>query len=387
MKLLYIANARIPTEKAHGIQIMKMAEAFVGAGAELEMLLPWRSNRPFRASADPFSYYGVRRTFPIRKVFSIDLTPLRIFGHFAFVWQIWSYALAVALAIGWRRADWYYFRDLAAAYLTLKIRPRLGRQTIVEVHTVSERRRRLYRALGERAALIVAISHGVQGALEICGVRPEKIIVARDAVDLAVFARLPSRDAARETLHLPADANLVVYTGNLFSWKGVDTLIEATPDLPDRTEVVIVGGSPDQLERVRRFTRGRAIEHVQLVGYQPPTDVPLYLAAADVLVLPTSVREPIGARFTSPLKLFEYMAAGRPIVASDVPSSREVLTEETAIFVRPDSASSLAEGIDRALRDQQFSSKISNNARNLVKQCTWSRRAELILARVKSSQF
>ena len=111
--------------------------------------------------------------------------------------------------------------------------------------------------------------------------------------------------------------------------------------------------------------------------------MPQYLAAADVLVLPTSAREPIGARFTSPLKLFEYMAAGRPIVASDVPSSREVLTEETAIFVRPDSVSSLAEGISRALRDQAFSSNISNNARELVKQYTWSRRAEIILARVR----
>ncbi len=376
MKLLYIANARIPTEKAHGIQIMKMAEAFAAAGVAVELVLPRRHNR--LGGLDSFPYYGIRRRFPIRFLPSLDVTRVRLFGHLAFVVQQTSFSLiAVAWLLG-QRADVYYFRDLLAASWFSRLSQRGA--VVVEIHSVSLRHARRYRSLSRRVARLIAISHGVEDALAACGVAAEKITVAQDAVDLAAFERLPSRAEARAKLHLPAPAHLVVYAGNLFPWKGVDTLIEATPDLPEGTEVVIVGGSPDHLERVRHFVRARAIEHVQLVGHRPPTEIPAYLAAADVLVLPTSAREPIGARFTSPLKLFEYMAAGRPIVASDVPSSREVLTEETVIFVQPDSASSLAEGLSRALRDPEFSVKISKKAQEVVKAYTWENRARFILA-------
>ncbi|MBI3305366.1 glycosyltransferase family 4 protein [Candidatus Parcubacteria bacterium] len=376
MKMLYIANARIPTEKAHGIQIMKTAEAFAAAGVGVELVLPRRHNR-FKG-LDPFAYYGLNRRFPIRFLPSLDVTRLRLFGHPAFVLQQISFSFIVAVWLLGQRADVYYFRDLLAAswFSRLCRRGAVG----VEIHSVSPRRARFYRALSFRVGRLVAISHGVQDALLVCGVAAEKITVAPDGVDLASFERTLNRAEARTMLNLPAHAHLVVYAGNLFPWKGVDTLIEATPDLPEGTEVIFVGGSPDQLARARRFVQSRAIDHVQFVGHQLPTDVPQYLAAADVLVLPTSAREPIGARFTSPLKLFEYMAVGRPIVASDVPSSREVLTGETAIFVRADSPSSLAEGIGRALRDPEFSAKISKKAHEVVKSYSWANRVRFILA-------
>ncbi len=378
MKLIYIANARIPTEKAHGVQIMKTAEAFAAAGVEVELLLPRRHNA--LAGVDPFKYYGLNRRFGIQTIFSVDLTFWRFLGHFAFLLERFSFAFASALVLLWRRADVYYFRDLIAARFFLLLVGR-SRVSAVEIHSVSKRQRRALCVIGRRAHRLVAISNGVRHALEAIGVPPEKIVVAPDGVDLAVFAALPSRAEARRRLGLPEAKRLVMYAGNLFSWKGVFTLAEAAPDLaPEEAEVVMVGGSPQELKNMAAFVRERKIENVRLIGHRPPTEVPLYLAAADALVLPTSARESIGAQFTSPLKLFEYMASGRPIVASDVPSSREVLNDETAVLVKPDSASSLAAGIERVLRDEQFSAKISKKAQEVVKAFSWERRARFILA-------
>lgn len=379
MKLLYIANARIPTEKAHGIQMMKTAEAFAAAGVEVEMVLPRRHNA--LAGVDPFKYYGLNRRFSIQTISSVDFTFWRFLGHGAFVLERLSFACASAWALLRRRADVYYFRDLIAARLFLLLVGR-SRVSAVEIHSVSKHQRRALRSIGRRAHRLVAISNGVRRALEANGVPPEKIVVAPDGVDLAAFDALPARDEARRRLGLPEVKRLVMYAGNLFAWKGVFTLAEAAPDLAPEAEVVMVGGSSQELRHMTAFVRERKIENIRLIGYRPPTEVPLYLAAADVLVLPTSAREPIGSHFTSPLKLFEYMASGRPIVASDVPSSREVLNDETAVLVKPDSASSLAAGIERVLRDEQFSAKIFKKAQEVVKAYTWANRARFILASI-----
>ena len=105
--------------------------------------------------------------------------------------------------------------------------------------------------------------------------------------------------------------------------------------------------------------------------------VPKYLAASDVLVLPNS--EKGLSEFTSPLKLFEYMAAKRPIVASDLPSLREILSESNAVMVRPDDPAALAEGIQKVLEDEELAKKLAGNAYIDVQQYSWDKRAMRIL--------
>jgi len=100
------------------------------------------------------------------------------------------------------------------------------------------------------------------------------------------------------------------------------------------------------------------------------------LFAADALVLPNSAKAKISSHYTSPLKLFEYMASRRPIVASDLPSLREVLRDgENAVLVKPDNPRALAEGIERALSDAELAARIGRQAREDVEQYTWEKRA------------
>lgn len=120
-----------------------------------------------------------------------------------------------------------------------------------------------------------------------------------------------------------------------------------------------------------------------MVGHRPHQEIPYWLKAADVLVLPNSAKEKISRFYTSPLKLFEYMASGTPIVASDLPSIREVLNEKNAVLVKPDSPEFLTAGIMKVLENPYLSDKISKQAFQDVQNYTWEKRAEKILRFIK----
>ena len=170
---------------------------------------------------------------------------------------------------------------------------------------------------------------------------------------------------------------VVGYAGHLYPWKGVDLLIAALSMLPN-VRGLIVGGhdaEPD-LARLRHqaSTMGVA-DRVRFTGFIPPGDVARHLAGADVLVLPNPETE-ISRSYSSPLKLFEYMAAGKPIVASDLPAFREVLSSEDAVLVEPGSASALAAGIERVLGDRPLATRLAFNAFSAASNYSWSARAE-----------
>lgn len=115
----------------------------------------------------------------------------------------------------------------------------------------------------------------------------------------------------------------------------------------------------------------------------PPATVPLYLRAADLLVIPNSAKDADSARFTSPMKLYEYMASGTPILASNVPSLREALTEETALFVTPDDAAALARGVSESLAHPDEALSRARKAQEAARSHTWQERARRILEGVE----
>ena len=116
---------------------------------------------------------------------------------------------------------------------------------------------------------------------------------------------------------------------------------------------------------------------MELLPHRPHAEMPKLLASASVLVLPTSAKYPIGREQTSPIKAFEYLAAGKPIVVADVPSSREVFDEKTAIFFKPDDPEDCARAIRTVLaldpREMVAAQAV------LVASRTWKNRALKIL--------
>ncbi|HEV2125417.1 MAG TPA: glycosyltransferase family 4 protein, partial [Chloroflexota bacterium] len=172
-----------------------------------------------------------------------------------------------------------------------------------------------------------------------------------------------------------------VYTGHLYRWKGAHTLALASQRLGEDALVYIVGGTPADLRNFRSFVAAEQLDSVRVVGHVPPADVPCWLAAADVLVLPNSAKEAISARYTSPLKLYEYMASERPIVASRLPSLKEVLRHgENAWLVPPDDPAALADGVRHLLEASDLARALAKQAYLDVQGKTWDARAKRIAA-------
>ncbi len=375
MKLRYIANVRLPTEKAHGLQIMSMCAAFAAVGAEVELLIPDRFNK---IAGDPFEYYGVPRVFSISRLKTIDFTRYEnILGSAAYWLQTWSFAQAALKDARKNPAAVYYHRDEYA----FKRFAEAGEPSVWELHIVPNHLPRYRRALAA-AKKIVVITRGIAEDLIAAGVPAEKILVAPDGADLAKFQNLPDHSAARAALGLPPEKIIALYTGQLFPWKGVDALVEAAAGLPREILVVIVGGGAGRLQELKARAEAAGAS-VLFVGQVKHDQIPLYLAAADFAVIPNSGKEEISHRYTSPLKLFEALAAGRPIIASDLPSLREVLDSTTAIFTPPDNPAALGQAIIALAADPARRAALSAAARAQSHQYDWTARARNIIEAIK----
>lgn len=356
LSICYIANIRLPTEKAHGVQIMKTCEAFTALGHDVELVVP---NRKTDITEDTFLYYGLKTQFPLRRLSVWDTVR---YGRIGFLLESFLFAFAVRRYIRGKTFGMLYGRDeLVLVHLPFPY--------VWESHTGSWNR--VARTVARRAKRIVVISQGLKDFYIEKGVPAEKISVAHDGVDIEQFAHSQSKDAARMRLNLPLDATIAMYIGRLDGWKGVATLLEASKNLPNNIVLAVIGGEPEQVAQL-----SLRYPNVRFLGFRPYKELADNMAAADVLVLPNTGTDEISTRFTSPLKLFAYMTSGIPVVASDLPSIREILDEHTAFLVPPDDAVALAEGIRCALAE---GSVRATNALVRVAEYSWKRRAEHIV--------
>ena len=170
---------------------------------------------------------------------------------------------------------------------------------------------------------------------------------------------------------------LVGYAGHLYPWKGVDVFVQALAKAPG-VRGLIVGGHPAEadLGRVRGLVRDLDLtSRVEITGLVAPGEVVQRLSQADILVLPNTASA-ISERYTSPLKLFEYLTLGRPIVASDLPAIREILEDgRTALLVAPGDAAALAAAFERLAADASLAGRLGASALALAPSYTWEARA------------
>jgi len=370
MKVLYISNSRIPTRKAHGAQVMHMCSAFVENGAEVQLVVPGKRNF---LKTDPFEYYGIEKNFTVTALPIPDLgSRTEHLSTVMLILDVVFFSLALALSRVVRSGDIVYCRDYP---LLLLFSPR--RNTVVyEIHDIPRKKGVFLRAL-KHTTHIIAITEGLKKELVALGIDASRILVAHDAVRLEDFSHPESRERARRRLGLPLDKKIALYIGRIDGWKGTDTFFEASTKLSPDIEAAVIGGEEEQVPELKKKYPG-----VHFLGARPYRELADNQAAADVLVLPNTARFDISSKYTSPLKLFSYMASGVPIVASDVPAIREVVDHTSALLVAPDDAGALARGIEEALSDASANGK-RERARAIVQKYTWRARARTILECLK----
>ena len=356
--LQYISASTLPSSSANAIQVSRMCEAFARQGRRVR--LHARANRKTsRATAsDIFAFYGVSGAFQISLYRGRLLRDAR---------------MGVLAAIA--RGTVVYGRNInAASYCA-----RLGRPVVFEVHHPFGPDRAEYEVLRRMSAHpkclgLVAISSALASRLaaDFPGFAG-RILVAPDAANAL----------AGPTGHGGGPGFHVGYAGSLYAGKGFRRIVALAQRLPWVTFHVV--GDTHPLAK-RGISVQNLPHNVVMYGHQPPGRVGELISGFDVLLAPyrREVKPHASldiAPWMSPLKVFEYMSAAKPIVASDLPVIREVLThEETALLCSAEDDAAWVSALDRLARDPDLARQLASNAHTTwARHYTWDARARAIL--------
>lgn len=371
MKIVAVAGSQIPSDTANSIQVMKACSALVQLGHDLTLLVP----RPPSISSYQSPITNLKSHYGLQTDFSIEW--LASSSRRMFTWQSVQRARAL-------RADLLYtwFPQSAVFGLLFQI------PTVFEIHlqptgAFGPAWHRAFAALRGRKRL-VSITRALVDLLERrhnIRFKADEVVIAPNSVELERFASLPDPVTARRTLNLP-QAPTVMCTGHLYAGRGADLFLALAKELP-QAHFVWVGGRPADVEAWKARAES---DNVTFTGFIPNQDLPLYQAAADILLMPYS-RSIMGssgsgdsASVASPMKMFEYMAAGRAIVTADLPVIREVLNEKNAVFCEPDDLGNWKLVIGELIADEPRRLALGQQAKQDVQGYTWLARAERIMA-------
>lgn len=373
MDLLYISNGNIPSRWAHTIQIMKMCEALGGLVRDFALLIPGDIATGAARRAEIFEWYGIEHPFRLTRLTMawrlradhLDRSNWRQFASRA-RWYTW-----------WKRPGLIWTRCHESAEYAL----RDGFPLIFETHDGPGHPKTMD-AIAKFARCptlvgVVTTSEILAEAFAGVGLAREKILVAPNAVEPARFRVADrTRIKTRRELGLAEGEFVAIYTGSLKAYKGIPTLIESARLRP-RYRFLVVGGAPEEVSDWS--SRARDCPNLTFVPFVPNQELPRYLAAADACLVPNSSSDRTAA-WTFSLKLYEYMAAERPIVASAIPSLASVIRDQdTGLLVTPDDARALAAALDRIRSNPEFARRLAAAGRAQVALATWDRRARQVL--------
>ncbi|MCC6290742.1 glycosyltransferase family 4 protein [Candidatus Nomurabacteria bacterium] len=368
MKIYYVANARMPNEKAHGIQMAKMCEALVESGVDLTLLV---SNR---GSGSLKQFYGLTCEIPTRRLPVVDL---QFFGPIGYRVTALQFIIRVLLYLFVR-----LFKDKMFVVYTIDMDSFsfaplicIPRPVFAEMHSV-KKVNFLTRTFFKRAKIIATNQPIADDLSKEFNISPHGISVEPNGVDEAALRDFISQQDARRKLNLPLDKSFALYVGRFYKWKGMEILADAATDsiLP----IYVVGGGRDEYESVT----GRSGERLHFVGGRPTYEIVSWLAAADVLIVLGTANNKESYSYTSPMKIFEYLAAGRPTVSSRTPAVMSILREGVTFWYEPDNAQSLGKTISLAYTSPESKAKVQKG-RELTERHTWRKRTERILNFIK----
>ncbi len=372
LRIVFPTLTPFPSTRAPAVQVAHMAQAFAELGHEVTLVVP-APEAGGSAPARPFEqHYGFAAAF--------DVTVLSRGIHRG---QSYLHALRIARDASPRRTDLLFSRNLRACLI-----PALrGVPTVFEAHTLTSLEgpqerwvlRRLARARGFRGivAISTALADDVAQQLD---VPRERIHVAHDGVRC-------SKGPVAARVRAPGAPLLVGYTGSLYPGKGAELLLPVAARCP-WAQFEVAGGSDSVADMLRLQAQQQGIDNLTFLGQISPSSARELQQRCDALIAPFArrIESDSGvdiARWTSPLKVFEYMASGRPIVISDLPVLREVLRPDVdALMIAPEDPDALIAALRRLADDPELGARLAASALERAHtEFTWDVRARGILAR------
>lgn len=379
MDILYLTHSRIPSTSANSIQVMNMCQAFQ---ASHSVSLFARRTEHYPGHQNIFSYYGISENFELL------LPQNKSCGSISSLYSYWF----LLHLLKRRKFDICFGRHLK--YLNMA--GCFGMPIIYEAHEMPKNFKEMFWLKR------VLYSNNFKGLVCISGVLREKylglfpglsenrVLVAHDGINLEFYDSIAD---SKEPLTVRNTFN-AGYVGGLKPEKGIEIILE-TAGILKEVDFHLVGGSPAEIDYWQQ--QCRSMSNIFFHGPVTPEKAVQYQKSFDVLLAPYQKKSwtsrdgklmvedsPERVIGNSPLKFFEYMAAEKPILASDVPVAREVFTQGVDALLSDNSPEQWAEWIQVLMQDQSFAANLAQNARQKVHGFTWRKRSQKILSHFMS---
>ncbi len=351
-RILFITKSRLSFSRSYSINILKTAESL---SAKVGMSVSVLCTAPEKESAEQ-----ILAKKGIEPLFALDVrTCPRI----------------LLLELLRRRGafDVLYFRDPFLWHVATMARFFLRTRIVFEAHGSHE-----WRLGWPFWRLSVMAAHGLvfitKALAAYYNPRKPSVVTHTHSFDKKLFdnEKGSSQQDLRGRLGLPISAPIILYAGS-FLWYSWDVLLCMMPLIPEPAMLVLVGVKPEEEEAIRQMAREMNIaSRLKLVSRVAPPLIPSYLRAADILVNPLRIAYPGSVSS----KIYEYLAAGKPIVSSGGEANKEVLVHEVNALVAELTAQDFADAINRILRDVNLSDRLAQHAQESAQRFTWEKRAE-----------
>jgi glycosyltransferase involved in cell wall biosynthesis len=372
MKVACISTSRVPSTTANSIQMMKACQGISQLGHEVHLFVP-KHKHPFNET-DLAAFYGLKSQFPIEWLSSPP------------GFHRYDFALRAVRRAQRLKADLTYVWFLQAGMFSLLAHL----PVIIELHGPPEGRFgptlfRLFQNLpGKKRLLTItqALANILLEQFKTDLDDPGLIEIAPNGVDLERYSDLPDSSTARSQLGLPS-AMTVGYTGHLYPGRGMTLLTELAGCFP-RISFLWVGGNEGEVKQWREDTAVKNLANITFTGFIKNEQLPLYQAAADILLMPyerviSGSSGGDSASYASPMKMFEYMASRRAIISSDLPVIREVLNPSNAVLCPAEDIEAWAQALGLLILDEEKRKSLAEHAWRDIQQHTWLERAHKAL--------
>lgn len=369
MKIVYLSSSIIPSRSANSIHVMKMSQAFAKNNCEVILLAPNRKAEEEKEVKDIYSFYAVDKVFEIKKLFYPNVKLVRSI----------VYAVACLLVLFKVKPDLVYGRNLLACYISS-----FFFITSFEAHSPMDSmlKKLILQKLVKKNNFknLVVISNALRNLIikQLPKNTNTNIVVAHDGADEVV--------ELDEKIELQGRNKLlnVGYVGHLYKGRGVGVIFDCAKKLKN-FNFHLIGGQDKDIKYWKDLAEAIEINNVYFYGFVTPSTTVLYRNTFDILVAPyanqVSVYGGFGdtSSFMSPLKIFEYMSHKKPIIASDLPVLKEVLSCDNSILCDPEDVDEWINAF-KALQDKKIREHIASNAYNdFIKNYTWLNRVNNVL--------
>ena len=374
MRIGCITTSIIPSKTANSIQAVKVCHALKQIGHDIHLWVPEFQRARWDEIAE---IYGITNQFKITWLpFSKKLK------QYDFSWR------SVRSAIKWKSDVIYTWALQAAFFANLQKVPIAMEFHDFPMGFMGPKLFQMLMRLRTEKLIMTTTRALAQGIEERYNLRfnPDNLQIAPNGTDPERYKDLPNPVKARKSLELK-NGLTVGYTGHFYPGRGMNLLTAIARSMPE-VNFLWVGGQEKDIAPWYAELNAQSIHNVTITGFIPNSRLPMYQAAADILVMPygKKIEGSSGgniARVINPMKMFDYLSTGRAIIASNIPVFHEVLNEKIAVFCDPDNANDWVSAINKLSRNNNLRLSMQAAALEAAKPYSWKNRAKVSIDKLE----